>query len=68
MTPDELPVSVQFLQLITAKWVVKPMYVAAKLKLADHIKSGVTDVVSLAEKTGTKADMLYRLLRAQIMA
>src|SRR4051794_3551853 len=37
--------------------------VAAKLRLADLIGSGVEDVSSLAERTNTNADYLFRVLR-----
>ncbi len=64
MNSDEMPVSAQFLQMATAKLVTKPMYVAAKLKVADHIKNGITSIEALSEKTRTDSSALYRLLRA----
>lgn len=60
----ECPIPEQFLQLATSKLVTKPMYVAAKLKIADHIAQGCTSVTELAKKTSTNEKSLYRLLRA----
>ncbi len=60
----ELPIPQQFLTMATSKLVTKPMYVAAKLHLADFIAEGVTSVSALAVKTNTHERSLYRLLRA----
>lgn len=60
----ECPIPEQFLQLATSKLVTKPMYVAAKLNIADHIAQGCTCVTELAKKTNTNEKALYRLLRA----
>jgi len=58
------PIPEQFLQLATSKLVTKPMYVAAKLNIADYIAQGYTSIPELAKKTNTKEKSLYRLLRA----
>ena len=50
--------------MITAYWVSQSVYVAAKLKIADHLSSGPKTAGQLAEATATHAPSLYRLLRA----
>lgn len=52
------------LQMVTGHYVARGIYVAAKLKLADHIARGVTASEELARATKTDATSLYRLLRA----
>src|SRR5688500_7919637 len=52
------------LQMVTGHYVARGIYVAAKLKLADHIGRGVTASEELARATKTDATSLYRLLRA----
>jgi ubiquinone/menaquinone biosynthesis C-methylase UbiE len=52
------------LQMVTGHYVARGIYVAAKLKLADHIARGVTESEELARATKTDATSLYRLLRA----
>ena len=42
------------------------LYVAAKLNIADHLAGGPRQVEMLAEETGSKADSLYRVLRALV--
>ena len=58
------PVPEQFLMMATSKMISKPMYVAAKLRIADHISGGITSVDELSKKTSTHTRSLYRLLRA----
>lgn len=60
----ETSIPEQFLQMATSKLVTKPMYVAAKLNIADHIAQGCKSVTELALKTNTNEKSLYRLLRA----
>jgi len=63
--PEHLPAPEdQMMQWITAKWITKPIYVAAELGLADHLVAGPLSVDALAGKTETHAPTLYRLLRA----
>lgn len=60
----ELPPSVALMQLITGFWVSAAVYVAAKLKLADHMDTGPKDTDELARRVGANPEALYRLLRA----
>ncbi len=64
MSQQAVPIPQQFLMMATAKMVSKPMYVAAKLCIADHIQEGISSVTELAKKTSTHERSLYRLLRA----
>jgi hypothetical protein len=45
-------------------WVAQAVYAAARLDLADHVADGQGDIASLAKRTGTNPDALYRLMRA----
>ena len=54
----------RLLQLITGNWPMQAVYTAAKLELADHLKSGPKTAEQLASDTGADAPSLYRLLRA----
>ncbi|MCC6748861.1 MAG: methyltransferase [Deltaproteobacteria bacterium] len=54
----------QVLQMATSKMLSQPLYVAAKLGIADLLVDGPLSVESLAQKTKTHADSLYRVLRA----
>ncbi len=54
----------QMMQWITFKWITKPIHVISELGIADLLCDGPLTVDSLAEKTGTHARTLYRLLRA----
>jgi predicted transcriptional regulator len=60
----EISIPEQFLQMASTKLVTKPMYIAAKLNIADHIAQGCTSATELALKTNTNEKALYRLLRA----
>src|SRR5262245_19198386 len=50
--------------MLFGKWVAMALSVAAKLRVADALASGSKSVADLAEKTGTHAPSLFRLLRA----
>ena len=63
MTPP-LPPEAVISQMIFGKWVAMALSVAAKLRVADTLAAGPKAVAELAEKTGTHAPSLYRLLRA----
>lgn len=63
MQPQPPPPAVMF-QLIASKFVSRPLYVAAQLRLADHLAGGAQSVLDLAALTETHADSLYRMLRA----
>ncbi len=54
----------QMMQWITAKWITKPIHVAAELGIADLLRNGPLSVEDLARKTGTHASTLYRILRS----
>lgn len=62
--PEALPPRYRLLQMGTGYWVSQAIYVAAKLKLADHVKAGVRKAEDLAAKTGSQPRPLYRLMRA----
>ena len=55
---------VQMLQFITGYWVSKLVYVAARLKIADHLSDGPLSVEELADKVGADPNRLKRCLRA----
>jgi predicted O-methyltransferase YrrM len=51
-------------QMINAYWATFSIHAAAKLGIADLLAGGPMPVGALADRTGTKPDPLYRLLRA----
>ncbi len=51
-------------EMITGYWISQAVYAAAKFGIADLLHAGPLSVDELAAKTGTQADLLYRLLRA----
>ena len=61
---NELPPPAQMLNLIIGFFVSQGLHVAAKLGIADLLKSGPKDSKELAKATGAHAPSLYRLLRA----
>lgn len=61
---DGLPPQVQLMQFILAKWISKPIYVAAELGVADILVDGPKSVDELARITGTHGPSLYRVMRA----
>src|SRR5262245_17441001 len=54
----------RMLQMATAKLVTKPLYVAALLKLPDHLAERPRSAADLARELSLHPDALYRLLRA----
>jgi hypothetical protein len=54
----------QLFQMITGAWISRMIYVAAKLRLADHLAGGPKSSQELADATGVAPGPLYRLLRA----
>jgi hypothetical protein len=54
----------QLVQMATAYWASRMLYVAAKLGIADHLADGPRSAAALSGATGTHAGALYRLLRA----
>jgi ubiquinone/menaquinone biosynthesis C-methylase UbiE len=58
------PPSLAMIQLITSFWVLRAIYIAAKLGIADLLKDESKTIGELAEATGSHLPSLYRLLRA----
>ncbi len=54
----------QLSRMITGYWVSQSIYVAAKLRIADHLSDGPKTPAELALSTAMHARSLYRLLRA----
>ncbi|MGV9565852.1 methyltransferase [Streptomyces sp. NPDC003480] len=61
--PESLPAPVRLVLLTNGRRVSEVLYVLAELRIADHLADGPLEVERLAEKTGTHADSLYRVLR-----
>ena len=59
----ETPPHVHLIEMATAYWASRAVYVAARLGLADHLAAGPQGAGELAEATGTHAPSLYRLMR-----
>ena len=60
----DAPEKQELTRLITGYWVSQGIFVAAKLKLADHLASGALSAVELARRVDCDSGALYRLLRA----
>ncbi len=58
------PPHVQLIQMATAFWASRLLYVAAKLNLADHLADGPKSAEALAAPTGTHAPSLHRVMRS----
>ncbi|TGB13254.1 methyltransferase [Streptomyces sp. MZ04] len=56
--------SVRVREAMYAGWLSAAVYCAARLRVADHLADGERDIDELAERTGTHAESLYRLMRA----
>src|ERR1700756_207232 len=54
----------QLTQMITGYWTSRAIYVAAKLRIADHLKDGPQAAEELAAAAGGAPRPLYRVLRA----
>jgi ubiquinone/menaquinone biosynthesis C-methylase UbiE len=54
----------QLFHLVSGYWHTQAIYVAAKLRIADHLSDGPRTIEELAEATGAHTRSLYRLLRA----
>jgi hypothetical protein len=59
-----LPPHVRLIEMATACWTSRLLYVAAKLGLADRLAEGPQTAVALAGPTGTHAPSLARMMRA----
>ena len=57
------PPHAQLIQMAMAFWTSRTVYVAAKLRLADHLSKGRKSADALAGPTGTHAPSLYRVMR-----
>lgn len=62
--PHQLPPDAQVLSIVSSAWVSAAVYVVAKLGIADLIKDEPRSSESLAAKTSTTEQALYRVLRA----
>jgi len=51
MTPNDLKPQTQLMQFIVGKWISKPIYVAAKLGIADMLAEGPKSIKELAQKS-----------------
>ena len=60
----DLPPQKAILQMATSYWVSQSLYVAAKLGIADLLKSGSQSCSQLADSADVNAQLLYRLMRA----
>src|SRR5262249_6604570 len=54
----------QLTRMITSYWVSRAIYIAAKLRIADHLKDGPRTAEELATAAGVAPRPLYRVLRA----
>jgi alkyl hydroperoxide reductase subunit AhpC len=59
----KLPPHAQLIEMGTAHWTSRIVYVAAKLGLADRLAAGPKSADELAGESGTHAPSLYRLMR-----
>jgi hypothetical protein len=60
---DAPPAEAQIAEILLSQVVPRLVYVAASLKLADHLAQGPRTAEDLAPLTGTHAPSLYRVLR-----
>lgn len=61
---DRSSVQDRLMRMVLCKWISKPIYAAAELGIADLLAQGPMTAGELARATRTRADRLYRLLRA----
>ena len=61
--PQPKPPNAQLIEMATAHWISRIVYVAAKLDLADRLDGEPKSADELAGPTGTHAASLYRLMR-----
>jgi len=59
-----VPPHAQLIQMATAPWAFRLVYVAAELRLPDLLAEGARSAQELAPATGTHAPSLHRVLRA----
>jgi hypothetical protein len=63
---ETIPPHAQLIQMATAHWVSRLLYVAAQLNLADCLADGPRTAEELARSTKTHTPSLYRLMRALV--
>lgn len=63
MNISYLPSDTQMLWMAMSKFIAKPIYVAAELRIADLLSDGPQPTSALARRTRTHEPSLYRLLR-----
>ncbi len=61
---NEVPASVQMLQIISGFWISRAVYAIAKLGIPDLLKTGPKTADELAAATNMHGPSLFRLLRA----
>ena len=64
MEPNALPPPAQLMKFIVARWISKPIYVAAELGIADMLADGPKSIEELAQASQSHAPSLYRMMRA----
>jgi len=64
MKPNELPPPAQLMKFIAGRWISKPIYVAAELRIADMLADGPKSIKELAQASQSHASSLYRMMRA----
>jgi len=64
MKPSDNDAPRKMMQMMAGKWISAPIYVAARLGIADLLTEGPKTVKRLAEETGSDPAYLYRVLRA----
>jgi hypothetical protein len=61
---DALELTDRFQSILTGSWKTQALYVAAELRIADHLAAGPRTSADLAASAGTDPQSLHRLLRA----
>ncbi|MFC2156532.1 methyltransferase [Acidobacteriota bacterium] len=64
MKPNELPPPAQLMKFIVGRWISKPIYVAAELRIADMLAEGPKSIEELALLSQSHASSLFRVMRA----
>jgi precorrin-6B methylase 2 len=64
MRSSELPLHEQMMKMIVAKWISKPIHIAAELGIADLLIRGGKPIDVLAKESGAHGPTLYRIMRA----
>ena len=64
MRQSELTPAAQMMLFIVGKWISKPIYAAAELRIADMLVGGPKSITELAQASQSHAPSLYRMMRA----